>query len=126
MKNNAYKMMMMPKAKKSTKKKVKYCIKGALNGSFGGTKDLQGEIIEFNDLGSDDANFEYAEKQAYQVAIDVYESYEGRYNIHTVQEIMEKDGVNETEAEQIYIEEREEWLEYDAICVSPTTNDKEK
>lgn len=53
-----------------------------------------------------------AEKEAYQSAIEEYESYEGLHGLRTVDDIMDEDGVDREEAEETYNEERESWLDY--------------
>jgi hypothetical protein len=53
-----------------------------------------------------------AESLAYQYAIEEYESYEGLHGIRTVDEIMEEDDVDSEDAQQIYNDERESWLDY--------------
>jgi hypothetical protein len=53
-----------------------------------------------------------AEAEAYQEAINSYESYEGSGGLRTISDIMEEDGVDEEEAEEIYNDERESWLDY--------------
>jgi hypothetical protein len=53
-----------------------------------------------------------AEKVAYNRAIEEYESYEGLHGLRTSDQIEEEDGVDADEAERIYEEERESWLDY--------------
>lgn len=54
-----------------------------------------------------------AEKEAWLAAIEEYESYEGLHGLRTVDEIMDEDEVDEEEAQEIYNEEREGWLDYE-------------
>ena len=53
-----------------------------------------------------------AENQAYQLAVEEYESHEGLHGLRTISDIMDEDEVEEDEAEQIYNDEKEGWLEY--------------
>ena len=55
---------------------------------------------------------EEAEKEAYYSAIEKYESYDGLHGLRTVDDIMEEDEIDQDEAEQVYNDERESWLEY--------------
>jgi hypothetical protein len=80
-----------------------YIIGWGLSGGFGGINNY--EVIEASSL-------EEAEKDAYQRAIDEYESYSGYHGLRSVEDIIEEDGVDEEEAEEIYNEEREGWLDY--------------
>lgn len=85
---------------------MKFEIRYALSGGFGGCKNKDWEEIEADDL-------EEANKIAYQSACEEYESYVGLYGLREVSDIMEEDGVDETDAEIIYLDERENWLEYE-------------
>jgi len=80
-----------------------YIIGWGLSGGFGGINNY--EVIEASSL-------EEAEKDAYQRAIDEYEIYSGYHGLRSVEDIIEEDGVDEEEAEEIYNEEREGWLDY--------------
>ena len=83
--------------------KGKWALFAGLNGGFN-TVCFQ-EIYE----GSLDG----AESRAYQLAIEDYESYEGLHGLRTTDQIIEDgDAEDEEEADAIYIEEREGWLEY--------------
>lgn len=86
---------------------MKFKIRYALSGGFGGVENVDWEEIEAD-------NLEDAENQAYQSAIEEYESYEGMHGLRTTEEIMEEDKVSEDEAYEIYKEEREGWLDYEA------------
>ena len=56
---------------------------------------------------------EQAEKEAYYAAIEEYDSYEGLHGLRTVDDIMEEDGIEDyDEAQQVYNDERESWLDY--------------
>lgn len=66
---------------------------------------------------------ERAEKEAYYAAIEEYENYEGLHGLRTIDDIMEEDGIEDyEEAQQIYNEERESWLDY---YVKPDDGKKE-
>lgn len=53
-----------------------------------------------------------AEKEAYQAAVEEYESYEGLHGLRTIDEIESEEGVSYEEASQIYNDEMESWLDY--------------
>jgi hypothetical protein len=83
-----------------------YNIYAGLGGSFGGAK----YVGTLNDVTE-----KVAAETAYESAIEEYESYEGYHGIRDIHDIMEEEGVDEQEATDIYIEEREDWLDYYAI-----------
>lgn len=85
-----------------------------LNGGFGGA--------EFTRIfvGSKDQ----AENEAYRDAIESYESYEGMHGLRTIDDIMEEDEVDEFDAEQIYNDERESWLDYYVEPAKPGDTDE--
>lgn len=83
----------------------KYLIKYGLGGGFGGA--INDEIEEFSTQ-------EEAENYAWQKACEYYEQYEGLHGLRTTDEIMEEDEVDEEEAQRIYEEERESWLDYES------------
>lgn len=85
----------------------KYQIRGALGGGFGGVENVEWETIEAE-------NMEEAQDEAYRVACETYDSYDGLYGLRSVSMIEEEEGVDESEAEEIWAEEREAWLDYDA------------
>lgn len=87
----------------NNEQKSNWKIFAGLGGGFGGATEL--EILE-------DVTREEAESYAYQLAINEYESYAGSYGRRDIDEIMEEDDVDDDEAEQIYSEERESWLDY--------------
>lgn len=82
-----------------------YIIGWGLSGGFGGIRDY--EVIMADSL-------EEADKEAYQRAIQEYEQYEGMHGLRSVDDIMEDDDVDYDEAEEIYNEEREGWIDYSA------------
>jgi hypothetical protein len=84
-----------------------YIIGYGLSGGFGGIQNY--EVIE-------DYTLESASTEAYQKACEEYDSYEGMYGLRTVDEIMEEDGIEDyEEAEEVWREERESWLDYVAF-----------
>lgn len=93
----------------------KWFISYGLGGGFGGADNF--EVIEAT-------NDEEASRYAWQVACDNYESYEGMGGLRTVQEIMEEEGYDEDEAYQQWEEEREGWLDYDAVPYDPEKHDE--
>lgn len=91
-----------------------YIIGWGLSGGFGGIQNY--EVIEASSV-------QEAENDAYQRAIEEYENYSGYHGLRSVDDIIEEDGVDESEAEEIYNEERESWLDYVAY---PFSKEKEK
>lgn len=79
-------------------------IYAGLSGGFGGANFV--DTLEFD-------NESEANQYAYEEAISIYEGYEGIHGLRTLEQIMEDEGI---EAEDIgldmYIEERENWLDY--------------
>lgn len=86
---------------------MKFKIRYALGGGFGGCENMEWEEIEAEDL--DEAN-----DIAYENACDEYESYAGMHGIRDIPEIMEEEGVDEEEAQDVFMEDRESWIEYEA------------
>lgn len=89
---------------------MKFYIKYGLGGGFGGAnweEDRKGNRIvhEFK-------NKKDAERYAYQMAIEEYQSYEGLHGLRTIDDIIEEEGVDFDEAESIYNDEMESWLDY--------------
>lgn len=83
-----------------------FWIRGGLSGSFGGVESQEWEEIQ-------SPNEEGAYNEAYQIACDIYETYDGMYGLRTVDEIMEEDGIEDySEALQEWVEARESWLIY--------------
>ena len=83
----------------------KFMIRYGLGGGMGGCGEW--EEIEADDMSA-------AEVEAYERACESYASYEGMYGLRCVDDIMEEDDVDEDEAYQMYLEERESWLDYEA------------
>lgn len=66
---------------------------------------------------------ERAEKEAYYAAVEEYENYEGLHGLRTIDEVMEEEGIEDhDEAQQVYNEEMESWLDY---YVKPDDGTKE-
>jgi hypothetical protein len=84
----------------------KYLLKYGLGGGFGGADSSV--VKEFK-------NENDAINEAWRLACKKHESYAGFYGLRDYDQIMEEDGVDEKEAEDIFNEERENWLDYDAI-----------
>lgn len=82
-----------------------YIIGWGLSGGFGGINNY--EVISEDSL-------EKAEMVAYYKAVEEYEQYSGMHGLRSVEDIMDEDGVDSDEAEEIYNEEREGWLDYSA------------
>jgi hypothetical protein len=80
-----------------------YKIFAGLDGGFGGAQEV--DILEFTDTDS-------AEAYAYEVACEIYESYEGLHGLRSVANIISEEGFSEVEAEDAYNEEREGWISY--------------
>jgi len=79
----------------------KYKITYGLGGSFGENE----EIVEF-------PNADMALKEAYYLAIQEYESYEGLHGIRSLSNIMEDEDCSEEEAQIIYEDEIESVIDY--------------
>lgn len=88
-----------------------FLMKHSLGGGFGGTENCDWEkCYSYTEDG--------ANKEAYEAACEDYESYAGHHGLRDTDSIMEEDGVEYEEAEEIYNEEREGWLDYDIKEVS--------
>lgn len=77
-------------------------------------KDGPDEIEEFSTRDE-------AIKYAWEKACEEYDNYAGLHGIRDVDEIMDEEGVDEDEAWEIYREERENSVDYDA---KPVVNKK--
>ena len=82
-----------------------YKIKYGLGGGFGGARDS--EILDCE-------NLEEAEAAAYDMAVEYASMYEGSYGLPDYDKIMEREGCSEEEANDIYHEELENWIDYSA------------
>ena len=77
-----------------------------LSGGFGGIQNY--EVIEAYNQND-------ADKQAWELACETYESYVGMHGLRELSEIMEEDEIeDEDEAMEVYNEEREGWIDYSA------------
>lgn len=85
---------------------MKFEIRYALTGGFGGCEMQDWEEIEADDR-------EEANEIAYQNACDEYDSYVGTSGLRDIDEIMEEDEVDEEEAGITLEEERESWIDYE-------------
>ena len=92
----------------------KYRIYAGLGGGFGGL--VYQETIEANSQ-------EEADDAAFEAACKVYNSYEGMYGIRDISEIMEEEDCGEEDAEGVYNDERDGWLEYSAVLETPENKD---
>jgi hypothetical protein len=92
----------------------KWFISYGLGGGFGGANNFK--VI-------DAENDEEASKYAWEMACQDYENYAGYHGLRNVDEIMEEDEVDEEAAEEVYIEERESWLDYSAEPYDPEKHD---
>jgi len=81
-----------------------------LSGGFGGIRNF--EVIQVE-------NQEEAELWAWQIACEEYERYSGSNGLRSISDIMKEDGIeSDEEAEEVYNEERESWLDYFAVPYS--------
>ena len=80
-----------------------YKIKYGLGGGFGGAREC--EILDCESL-------EDAEKNAHLLALEYASQYEGMYGLPDFQEILEEENCSEDEANEIYYERLENWLDY--------------
>ena len=86
-----------------------------LSGSFGGINNY--EVIKAKSLSN-------AETHAWELACEYYENYVGMYGLRDLDEIIEDEDCSEEDAEEIYSDEREDWLDYNAIIY--TKEDEER
>ena len=88
---------------------MKFAIKAALGGGFGGIEMADAEIQEF-------PSYQKAVDYAYEKACEEYDQYDGLHGLRSVEQIMEEDDIEDyDEAYQQWEEERESWLDYEAI-----------
>jgi len=89
----------------------KFAIRYGLGGGFGGIENKDEEIIEAKN--EDEVN-----NYAYEMACQEYDSYAGLHGLRDIDQIMEEDNIEyENEAEQVYNEKRESWLDYDVRII---------
>lgn len=86
---------------------VKYQIKYGLGGGMNTFESCEWEDVEWCSTEKE------AQEEAYIMACEDYQSYEGLYGLRDIGQIMEEDEVNEEEAIEIYNIERDSWLVYD-------------
>ena len=80
-----------------------YKIKYGLGGGFGGARES--EILDFETL-------EAAQSAAYIMALEYASMYEGSCGLPDFDEIKEEEACSDEEANEIYYEELENWLDY--------------
>lgn len=83
-----------------------YKIYAGLSGGFGGA-----EYVETLELDC----YDDALQIAYESAKIMYHDQSGLNGIRSFEEIIEEEGCDVEEAEEIYMEECENWIDYDAI-----------
>lgn len=81
----------------------KYSIFAGLGGGFGGAHF---QFMNEYNCASD------AEMDAYNCAVEIYESYAGMYGLRDIDDIIQEDEVDDEAANDIYLEEMEGWLDY--------------
>lgn len=86
-----------------------------LSGGFGGAQNY--EVIEAENQAE-------ADEIAFEMACDEYEQYDGMYGLRSIDDIMEEDELDESDAEEQWIEEREGWLDYSAVPYSKEAEKK--
>jgi hypothetical protein len=87
----------------------KFIIFYGLAGGFGGADSY--EVVYAKDKNE-------ASEMAYQAACETYESYEGYHGLRTVDDIMQEEGIEDEDydqADEIYAQERESWLDYGVL-----------
>ena len=84
-------------------------------GSINGMADW--EEIEAGDLKE-------AEEIACQQACEDNETYEDLHGCRSVTTIMEEDDLDEDEADRVYEEERDSWIDYEASTTKPKDFDE--
>lgn len=94
-----------------------YNIYAGLGGGFGGAS----YIGTMQDTSEDEAY-----KYAFEEACNIYDSYAGYNGIRSIEDIMNEEEVDENEAEEIYIDERESWIDYYAVLTEEDTETEEE
>lgn len=90
--------------------------------SFGLGAGFGEDVYEIIEASSE----EKASTWAWEAACQEYESYEGLHGLRSIDDIMDEDEVDSEEAEQIYHDERESQLSYDAKPYSKELHKKIK
>lgn len=67
--------------------------------------------------------YEEAIDEAYELACDLYYGFEGLHGVRTIEEIMEEEDVDEIDAANIQIEDREYAIDYYAEPYDPEKHD---
>lgn len=88
---------------------TKYMIRYGLGGGFGGAGEWK---------PTDAETLEQAQKWAYEAACAYYEMYNGFHELRNTHQIMDEEECDENEAEEIWRDERESWLDYEAREIS--------
>jgi hypothetical protein len=95
-----------------------YIIGYGLSGGFGGVQIF--EVVKAD-------NQEEADTLAWGAACEEYEQYAGSNGLRDISEIMEEEDIdNEEDAEMVYNEERDGWLDYIAVPYSKEAEEKYK
>lgn len=85
-------------------------------GVGGGINSKNSEVVDFE-------SEEKASNYAWEMACQDYDNYAGMYGIRDINDIIDEDGVDEEEAEMIFNDERESWLDYSAELYNPEKHD---
>ena len=94
-----------------------YYICHGLGGGFGGPGEW--ERVELSDSDK-------ALDLAWECAIEDYEMYEGMHGLLDIDEIMEEEGCDEEEAQEIRQDQIESWIDYDVITEEEYLNGIER
>lgn len=81
---------------------------------------IGGDTVEFKDGPDEIQDFKNREKAiiyAWEMACEEYDQYAGLHGIRDIDEIMDEESVGKEEAEAIFTDERESYLDYDAVPV---------
>ena len=89
-----------------------YFLKYGLGGGFG----YEYTVEEFKDE-------EQAQKEAWSLASQEYESIAGEYGIRSIEEIMEEEDMDYEDAEMVFFDERESWIDYSVELYDPEKHD---
>jgi hypothetical protein len=63
-------------------------------------------------------NLDEAITEAWVLACETFDGYAGMHGIREIEEIMEEERVSEKDAEMIYQDERESYLDYEAKSIT--------
>ena len=95
-------------------KKNLFIVGYGLGGGFGGIHDYV--VVNAPDHDS-------ASGEAYEMACEEYENYAGMYGLSSYEECLEEAGGDHDQAEYLYNEERETWIEFTCF---PWSREEEK